>query len=91
MKELEHELDVCRQDVEKQRELVMRGEELLVKQQRAEAATTKSKGKVRAVEETMEEQKRYKQAVEEKRGTRIYSINYLFWNQPPGDSFGIPH
>ncbi|KAI0004640.1 hypothetical protein BJV74DRAFT_389821 [Russula compacta] len=67
MKELEHELDVCRQDVEKQRELVMRREELLVKQQRAEAATAKLKGKVRAVEETKEEQKRYKQAVEEKR------------------------
>jgi hypothetical protein len=68
MKELERELDVCKQDVERQRELVMRREELLLKHQRGEAATSKSKGKARAVEDTKEEQKRYKEAVEEKKG-----------------------
>jgi len=65
MKELERELDVCRQDVERQREQVTRREDLLLKQ-RPEA---KSKGKVRAVEDPKEEQKRYEQAVEEKKGS----------------------
>jgi peptidoglycan hydrolase CwlO-like protein len=37
MKELECELDVCRQDVERQRRLVMLREELLVKQYRTGA------------------------------------------------------
>jgi hypothetical protein len=69
MKELERELDVCRQDVERQREQVMRREDLLPKQQRTEVATTKLKGKVRAVEDAKEEQKLYEQAVEEKRGS----------------------
>jgi peptidoglycan hydrolase CwlO-like protein len=69
MKELERELDVCRHDVERQRELVMHREELLVKQRRAEAASSSSKGKARSVEDTKEEQKRYKQAVEEKKGS----------------------
>jgi hypothetical protein len=68
MKELERELDVCRQDVEAQRRLVMLREEILVNQHRAGAATSNSKGKSRSVEDTKEEQKRYKQAVEEKKG-----------------------
>ena len=68
MKELERELDVCRQDVERQRELVVHSEEYLVRQHRAEATTSKSKGKARSVEVTKEEQTRYKQAVEEKKG-----------------------
>ena len=78
MKELERELDACRQDVERQRELVMHREEILVKQHRAEAGTSKSKGKARSVEDTKEEQKRYKQAVEEKKGSQMYSIYPLF-------------
>jgi hypothetical protein len=78
MKELERELDVCRQDVERQRELVMHREALMVRQQRAEAATAKSKGKARAVEDTNEEQKRYVRAVEEKKGLRTYPISCLF-------------
>ena len=69
MKELERELDVCRQDVERQRELVMHREEILVKQRRAEPAPSNSKGKARSVDDTKEEQKRYKQAVEEKKGS----------------------
>ena len=68
MKELERELDVCRQDVERQRELVVHSEEYLVRQHGAEATTSKSKGKARSVEVTKEEQMRYKQAVEEKKG-----------------------
>ena len=75
MKELEHELDVCRQDVDRQRELVLRREEHLLKQQRAEATNASSKGKARAAEETKEEQKRYQQAVEEKKGAQTYSIH----------------
>lgn len=77
MKELERELDICRQDVERQREQVIRREEQLVKQQRADAINTKLKGKARAVEDTKEEQIRYKQAVEEKKGALIYSIRPL--------------
>ena len=81
MKELERELDICRQDVERQREQVIRREEQLVKQQRADVITAaKLKGKARAVEDTKEEQKRYKQAVEEKKGAAIYSIHISSWN-----------
>ena len=68
MKELERELDVCRQDVERQRDLVIRREEQLVKQQRAEETTARFQGKARAVEDTRDEQRHYKQAVEEKKG-----------------------
>jgi PPC89-like protein with centrosome localization domain len=69
MKELERELDVCRQDVETQRRLVKLREELLVKQHRTGAAASNAKGKARSVEDTREEQKHYKQAVEEKKGS----------------------
>ena len=79
MKELERELDVCRQDVEKQRELVIHREALIVRQQRTEAATAKVKGKARAVEDTNEEQKRYVRAVEEKKGSRTYAIYVSFF------------
>ena len=72
MKELERELDVCRQDVETQRRLVTLREELLVNQHRAGAVASNSKGKARSVEDTKEEQKRYKQAVEEKKGSLIF-------------------
>ncbi|KAH9065544.1 hypothetical protein EDB87DRAFT_1596529 [Lactarius vividus] len=67
MKELEHELDVCRQDVERQRTLVALREDLLVRQQRMEAADSRTKGKARAIEDARVEQKRYKQSVEEKK------------------------
>ncbi|KAH8989592.1 hypothetical protein EDB86DRAFT_2942000 [Lactarius hatsudake] len=67
MKELEHELDVCRQDVERQRTLVVEREDLLVRQQRMEAADSRMKGKARAIEDARVEQKRYKQSVEEKK------------------------
>ncbi|KAI9456150.1 hypothetical protein F5148DRAFT_984542 [Russula earlei] len=67
MKELERELDVCRQDVERQRELVMRREELLVRQQVPEVAAATSKGKARVTEDTKEDQKRYQRAVAEKK------------------------
>ena len=82
MKELERELDVCRQDVERQRDLVIRREEQLVKQQRAEETTARFQGKARAVEDTRDEQRHYKQAVEEKKGAQVYSpifigINYM--------------
>jgi len=80
MKELERELDICRQDVERQREQVIRREEQWVEQQRADAITAKLKGKARAVEDTKEEQKRYKQAVEEKKGAPLYSIHPSSWN-----------
>ena len=90
MKELERELDVCRQDVETQRRLVMLREELLVKQHRA-GATSNSKGKARSVEDTKEEQNRYKQAVEEKKGSQIYYYLSVFCTQRHGDSVGIPH
>ena len=69
----ECELDVCRQDVETLRRLVMLREELLVKQHRAGVTTSNSKRNVRSVEDTKEEQKRYKQAVEEKKGSHIYN------------------
>jgi hypothetical protein len=91
MKELEHELDVCRQDVETQRRLVMLREEILVKQHRAGTATSNSKGKARSVEDTKEEQERYKQAVEEKKGSQIYYYPSVFCAQRYGDSTGIPH
>lgn len=91
MKELERELDVCRQDVETQRRLIMLREELLVKQHRAGAATSNSKGKARFVEDTKEEQNRYKQAVEEKKGSQIYYYQSVFCTQRHGDSVGIPH
>jgi hypothetical protein len=91
MKELERELDVCRQDVETQRRLVMLREEILVKQHRAAAATSNLKGKARSVEDTKEEQKRYKQAVEEKKGSRIYYYLSVLCTQRLGDSVGIPH
>ena len=90
MKELERELDVCRQDVEAQRRLVMLREEILVTQHRAGAATSNSKGKARSVEDTKEEQKRYKQAVEEKKGSQIYHYPSVPFTQPHGDSTGIP-
>ncbi|KAH8982551.1 hypothetical protein EDB86DRAFT_329860 [Lactarius hatsudake] len=67
MKELEHELDVCRQDVERQRTLVAQCEDLLVRQQRMEAADSRMKGKARAIEDARVEQKRHKQSVEEKK------------------------
>jgi hypothetical protein len=91
MKELEGELDVCRQDVERQRELVMHREEILVKQRRAEPAASNSKGKARSVEDTKEEQKRYKQAVEEKKGSQKFIIYPAVCAQRYGDSPGIPH
>jgi hypothetical protein len=91
MKELERELDVCRQDVERQRGLVMHREEYLVRQHQAEATTSKSKGKARSVEVTKEEQKRYKQAVEEKKGSLKYSVHPSFCTQRHGNSVGIPH
>jgi hypothetical protein len=91
MKELERELDICRQDVETQRRLVMLREELLVKQHRAGATTSSSKGKARSVEDTKEEQKRYKQAVEEKKGSQIYYYPSVLCTQRHGDSVGIPH
>ena len=78
MKEFEHELDVCRQDVERQRELVMHREEILVKQRRAEPAPSNSKGKVCSVNDTKEEQKHYKQAVEEKKGSLKFFIYPAF-------------
>ena len=68
MKELECESDACRQDVERQRELVVHSEEYLVRQHGAEATASKLKGKARSVEVTKEEQTRYKQAFEEKKG-----------------------
>ena len=74
MKELEGELDMCRRDVEKQRELVIHREALIGRQQRAEGATARSKGKARAVEDTDEEKKRYIQAVQEKKGSQLYAI-----------------
>ncbi|KAI9465634.1 hypothetical protein BJY52DRAFT_1245223 [Lactarius psammicola] len=67
MKELEHELDVCRHDVERQRTLVAQREDLLVRQQRMEVADSRTKGKARAMEDARVEQKRYKQSVEEKK------------------------
>ena len=91
MRELERELDVCRQDVETQRRLVMLREELLVKQHRAGAATSNSKGKARSVEDTKEEQKRYIQAVEEKKGSQIYYYSSALYTQRHGDSVGIPY
>ena len=91
MKELERELDVCRQDVESQRRLVMLREELLVERYRAGAATFNSKGKARSVEDTKEEQKRYKQAVEEKKGSQLYSYLSVLCTQRNGDSVRIPH
>jgi hypothetical protein len=45
MKELEHELEVCRQDVERQRKLVVQREDHLVRQQRIEVADSRTKGK----------------------------------------------
>ncbi|KAF8272262.1 hypothetical protein EI94DRAFT_1769980 [Lactarius quietus] len=67
MKELEHELDVCRQDVERQRKLVAHREDLLVGEQRMDVGGSRTKGKARAVEDARTEQKRYKQSVEEKK------------------------
>ncbi|KAH9058994.1 hypothetical protein EDB83DRAFT_2548255 [Lactarius deliciosus] len=67
MKELEHELDVCRQDVERQRTFIAQREDLLVRQQRMEAADSRMKGKARAIDDARVEQKRYKQSVEEKK------------------------
>ena len=91
MKELERELDVCRQDVETQRRLVMLREELMVNQHRAGASTSNSKGKARSVEDTKEDQKRYKQAVEEKKGSQAYYYPSVLCNQRHGDSVGITH
>jgi hypothetical protein len=68
MKELEHELEVCRQDVERQRKSVAQREDHLVRQQRMEVADSRTKGKARAIEDARVEQKRYKQSVEEKKG-----------------------
>jgi hypothetical protein len=90
MKELEGELDVCRRDVEKQRELVIHREALIGRQQRAEGATTRSKGKARAVEDTDEEKKRYIQAVQEKKGSQLYNIHPLL-HQTDSYSFGISY
>ncbi|KAN0139743.1 hypothetical protein V8E53_002405 [Lactarius tabidus] len=67
MKELEHELDVCRQDVERQRKLVAQREDLLVGQQRMEVAGSRTKGKARAMEDARAGHERYKQSVEEKK------------------------
>ncbi|KAI0259791.1 hypothetical protein BC834DRAFT_596013 [Gloeopeniophorella convolvens] len=67
MGELEHELDLCRQDVARQRDLVIQREELLQRQNHIQPITAKMKGKARVVEDTKEDQKRYKQAVEEKK------------------------
>lgn len=67
MKELEHELDVCRQDVERQRKSVVQREDILVRQQRMDVAGSRTKGKARAMEDSRVEQKRYKQSVEEKK------------------------
>lgn len=91
MKELERELDICRQDVERQREQVLWREEQLVKQQRADTITAKSKGKARAVDDTKEEQKRYKQAVEEKKGAPIYSVHPPWNSSHRYNSLRIPH
>lgn len=80
MKELEDALDVCRQAVETQRTLVMQREELLAKQHRAGAATSNSKGKARSVEDTKDEQRHYKQAVEEKKGSHILLFIFFLYS-----------
>ena len=74
MKELEHELDVCRQDVERQRKSVVQREDLFVERQRMEAASSRTKGKARATEDARVEQKRYKQSVEEKKGLLLSPV-----------------
>lgn len=71
MLELEHELDECKQEVVRERERVLQRENVIKHQQMQRdwdpsIRTTKAKG--RAEEEVTEVQKRYKQAVEEKKG-----------------------
>ena len=79
MKELEDELDLCRQNVERQRRLVARREDVLVRQQQVEVSGSRTKGKARATEDAREEQKHYKRSVEEKKGSLISVAYSRFW------------
>jgi chromosome segregation ATPase len=83
MKDLEHELDVCRQDVERQRKLVAQREDLLVGQQRMEVAGSRTKGKARAMEDARAGQERYKQSVEEKKGSLLSPVSSLRLDAKP--------
>lgn len=91
MKELEHELDVCRQDVERQRKSVAQREDLLVGQQRMEVAGLRTKGKARAIEDARVGQERYKQSVEEKKGSLLSLVYSLRLIPILNHSSGITH
>ena len=78
------ELDECKRDVARERTRLLEQEEVIVQQQRELAgATSKAKGKAKekvrekeVVEDSEEVMKRYKDAVEEKKG----------WFYPPYSS-----
>lgn len=78
MLELERELDECKQDVVRERERVLQREVIIKRQQmqRSDASRREPKGKGRAEEDVVEVQKRYKQAVEEKKGQSMIGAPY---------------
>ncbi|THH14555.1 hypothetical protein EW146_g5788 [Bondarzewia mesenterica] len=66
MRELERELEACRQEVAHERERVQERENAIARQQR-EAESSNRKGKEKARNDGLEGQRRYKEAVDEKK------------------------
>lgn len=82
MLELERELDGCKQEVVRERERVLQREDIIKRQQmqRSDTAARGTKGKGRAEEDVAEVQKRYKQAVEEKKGqSKLPATCHVYW------------
>lgn len=71
MQELERELDECKQQVIRERHRVLQREDIIARQKiqhDSKASLLRKKGKDRAEEDVVEVQRRYKEAVEEKKG-----------------------
>ncbi|KAI0051082.1 hypothetical protein FA95DRAFT_1485994 [Auriscalpium vulgare] len=68
MRELERELEECKREVARERERVMQREELIIRQRLKNEEALNSKARDdRVPQQTDEEQRRYKEAVEEKK------------------------
>ena len=73
MREFERELDTSRQEVARERERVQRREDIIARQQRETDAFKKGKGRMN--DDGEEDHRRYKEAVEEKKGTPDSPLN----------------
>ncbi|KAI0061607.1 hypothetical protein BV25DRAFT_1826312 [Artomyces pyxidatus] len=67
MRELERELEECKREVAHERDRVMQREEVILKQRMLREEASNRKGKARVPSPSDEDQRRYKEAVEEKK------------------------